>query len=49
MEKTAGGSYDMWNFLDRIRKYIEDQQKKSHSLGLSFIGLRIYKGFFTLS
>ena len=39
MEKTAGGSYSMWNFLEGIGKFVGDQQKKPHSLGVPFFGL----------
>ena len=37
MEKTAGGSYSMWNFVEGIRKFVGDQQKKPHSLGVPFL------------
>ena len=49
---TAGGSYSMWNFLQWIRKDVEFvgiiNNKKTHSFGVSFFGLGIFKGCSTL-
>ena len=44
----AGGSYSMWFFLEWIRKCMCDQHKKSHSLGIPFSGLGIFKRCYTI-
>ena len=38
----------MWNFLEWIRKFVGDQQKKPHSLWVPFFGLGICKEYYTL-
>ena len=39
MEMTAGGSYNMWNFLEWIRKFVDDQQKDHIVKGFPFLAL----------
>ena len=44
MEITAGGSYSMWNFLERIRKCVCDQQKSHIVKGTPFLALVFSRG-----
>ena len=51
MELTAGGSYSMWNSFSELEKKRNLQGwsiNKSHSLGVFFFGLGVFKGCNTL-
>ena len=47
---TVGGSYNMWNFLEWIRKGMEFARViNKKTIGVLFFGLGIFEGCYTLS